>query len=71
MALSAYKGFTETYLGSDGSGIIPGPRAIEEIICSAFVADYLSCAAMSFSIHIHAPSYFSPSFPPHPIVQDR
>jgi hypothetical protein len=32
MALSAYKGFTKIYLGFDGSGIIPGPRAIEEII---------------------------------------
>ena len=32
MALSAYKGFTKIYLGSDGSGIIPGQRAIGEII---------------------------------------
>ena len=32
MALSAYKGFTKTYLESDGSGIIPGPTKIEEIV---------------------------------------
>ena len=32
MALSAYKGFTKIYLGFEGNGIIPGPRAIEETI---------------------------------------